>query len=548
MNRAAARFGWAALLVAWALDQLFWMQTPGGLSFPLWVVIALVVGMLLARSQKTRLAPVNLGLIAAALVFACMTFLRRESFTLFISTLLSFFALAYLAATFRTGNWVYYKIGDFLKSGLNLMLAMIIRGADLFTPRKAVPNVPAVNAETVNPPVPVAPAAPSTWNTARQQALPVARGLLLALPVVLVLGGLLAAADPVFSNWMYGLLKIFDLAKFPEYFFRLFYIMIIAYVLAGIYLHAVQPEPLEARPQPDSRWLKPFLGWTEAVVVLAAVNLMFLIFVGIQFWYLFGGQGNISTTGFTYSEYARRGFNELIMVAVLSLLLYLGLGLVTHPGTALQQKIWKALNILIMAQVLVILASSFSRLLMYENAYGFTQLRTYTHILIIWLAVLLAAVIGLEVTGLRHRFALAGVLVIFGFGLTFGILNVDGFIANQNIWRAWGDSKLDGQYLTVLSDDAVPALLDEFRRSNQPPAIKELLGAELSCRAELAARSRQTSPSWLSYNLSQATADQLLQSNQALWKDYPVQSSGRDGLSVKLSTGAHNCRSTKWLD
>jgi hypothetical protein len=546
MNRAAARFGWAALFVAWVLDQLFWMQTPGGISFPLWVAISLVVGMLLARSLKIRPAPAGLGLMAAALVFACMTFVRRESFTLFISTLLSFFALAYLAATFRTGNWVYYKIGDFLKAGLNLILNMIIRGADLFT-RKPAPVVLAGNSPAASPPAPTAPAVPSTWNTARQQAMPVARGLLLALPIVLVLGGLLAAADPVFNNWMYGLLKIFDLAKLPEYFFRLFYIVIIAYVLAGIYLHAIQPEPLEARPQPDSRWFKPFLGWTEAVVVLAAVNLMFLVFVGIQFWYLFGGQGNISTTGFTYSEYARRGFNELIMVAILSLLLYLGLGLVTHLGTALQQKIWMGLNILIMAQVLVILASSFSRLQMYESAYGFTQLRTYTHILIVWLAILLVAVIGLEVTGRRHRFALAGVLVTFGFGLTFGILNVDGFIASQNIQRAWGDSKLDGQYLTVLSDDAVPTLLDEFRRSNQPPAIREILGAELSCRAALAAQSH-TSPSWLSYNLSQATAEQLLQSNQALWKDYPVQSSGRDGLSVKLSTGVHNCRSTKWLD
>jgi hypothetical protein len=547
MTRAAARFGWAALFVAWALDQLFWMQTAGGLSFPLWVAIALIVGMLLARSQKIRPAPVSLGLLAAALVFACMTFIRRESFTLFISTLLSFFALAYLAATFRTGNWIYYRIGDFLKSGLHLILAMIIRGADLFT-RKPVPVVAGGNDPAALPVIPIAPAPPSTWNTARQHAMPVVRGLLLALPIVLVLGGLLAAADPVFNNWMYGLLKVFDLAKLPEYFFRLFYIVIIAYVLAGIYLHSIQPETLEARPQPDSRWFKPFLGWTEAVVVLAAVNLMFLVFVGIQFWYLFGGQGNISTTGFTYSEYARRGFNELIMVAVLSLLLYLGLGLVTRQETALQQKVWKALNILIMAQVLVILASSFSRLQMYENAYGFTQLRTYTHILIIWLAILLAAVIGLEVTGLRHRFALAGVLVAFGFGLTFGILNVDGFIASQNIQRAWGDSKLDGQYLTVLSEDAVPTLLSEFQRPNQPPAIKEILGAELSCRAELAAQARKASSSWLSYNLSQATADQLLQSNQALWKDYPIQSLGRDGLSVKLSTGVHNCRFTKWLD
>ena len=38
------------------------------------------------------------------------------------------------------------------------------------------------------------------------------------------------------------------------------------------------------------------------------VNLLFLVFVWIQFVYLFGGQANISAEGYTYAEYARRGF------------------------------------------------------------------------------------------------------------------------------------------------------------------------------------------------------------------------------------------------
>ncbi len=72
----------------------------------------------------------------------------------------------------------------------------------------------------------------------------------MALPILFILGALLASADPIFNNWVRGLLKIFDLSKIPEYLFRLFYILIFAYALAGSYLHAVQPAAIEARPKP----------------------------------------------------------------------------------------------------------------------------------------------------------------------------------------------------------------------------------------------------------------------------------------------------------
>ncbi len=550
MNRAAARFGWTALLVGWAVDLLFWQKAPG-ISFPMWIAITLAAGLLLARSMKVKPAPLSLALVAAALLFSGMTFVRRESFTLFISTLLSFFSLALLAATFQTGNWWYYKLADIIKAGLQLLLALLIRPFDLFMrkpqDKPSIPPAPPAEGEPgAGAAAPLLVAAGPAWkSTVRSQAMPIARGLLLALPVVLILGMLLASADPVFNNWTRDLLKIFDLSKLSEYLFRLFYILVIAFMLAGSYLHAIQPAALEARPKPDARWFAPFLGWTEAVVVLVSVNLLFVVFVSIQFWYLFGGQANISTTGFTFSEYARRGFNELVFVALLSLGLYLGLGAVARQETILRRNVLTALNILLIAQVLVILVSSYSRLLLYEDAYGFTALRTYTHIFILWLGLLLAVTIGLEIARRRPVFALVALLVSFGFGLTFGLLNVDSFIASQNIQRAWThDGQLDGQYLTGLSDDAVPTLLAEYQRSNQPAAVKDILGAELSCRK---ARVDQNPlpTSWLSTNLSQTNAFNLLQANQALWKDYPTNNTG----GVKLPNGSiHKCQANLSID
>ena len=97
----------------------------------------------------------------------------------------------------------------------------------------------------------------------------------------------------------------------------------------------------------------------------------------------------------------------------------------------------------------MILVSAFQRLQLYEGAYGFSRLRTYTHVFMIWIGVLLAAIVVLEVLKKSRMFALAVVLAAFGFGITLNIMNVDGFIAQQNIARSVGGSELDVTYLVV---------------------------------------------------------------------------------------------------
>lgn len=66
-----------------------------------------------------------------------------------------------------------------------------------------------------------------------------------------------------------------------------------------------------------------FLGFVELSIVLGSVVTLFTIFVVMQFQYFFGGHTNINVEGFTYSEYARRGFGELVTVAFFALLMLL---------------------------------------------------------------------------------------------------------------------------------------------------------------------------------------------------------------------------------
>ncbi len=365
------------------------------------------------------------------------------------------------------------------------------------------------------------------------------RGLLLALPVLLIFATLLASADPIFGDQLRSWLSWFRVENLGEIIFRLVYILILAFVFIGALLHAIHPAKEEPRPDTHKDWVTRLLGWTETFIVLLAVNLLFIFFLVIQFWYLFGGQANISTTAYTYSEYARRGFNELVAVAVLSLGLYLGLATITRLESPAHRRWFTALSVLLTLQVLVILASAFQRLLLYENAYGWTELRTITHFFIIWLALLLLATIVLELLRRRHRFGLAALVFALGFGITLGLLNVDGFIAQRNIARAAAGAELDAKYLGSLSSDAVPVFFQEYQRPDLPKTVKDALGAELACRAD--ALSSQSKSDWRSFNASGATANAVLTANQASWSQYPV-TRGKRGTTVRIDGVERQCQ------
>ena len=491
------RWFWlAALVAAWCFDFLFWNK-PANLSFFIWVVVLLAAGYLLAWREGKRPHWRSIILTLLIVAFASVMVLRSEEMTRAVSVLLSLAGMILLTATFLDGYWPWYRLRDYV-----VEFAKVIgggfSGAALMVAQKKTTS---------------AEGAPVKRNWSK--VWPILRGILIALPVVAVFAVLLSAADQVFSDWIKNIL---DLEKIPEYLFRLFYIVIIAGFLVGIYLKAIHPVKEAQKPSPNSPWMKTFLGWTESGIVLAAVNLLFIVFVIIQVRYLFGGTANITETGYTYAEYARKGFGELVAVAVLSIGLYMLLTTITRTITRFAKMGLTALSVLLMANLMVILASSLQRIMLYEQAYGFSRLRTYTHVFIYWLAALIITLVVLELLRRRGHIALALVITAIGFGASLAILNVDGFIVNRNVQRAVAGEELDLAYLNTLSTDAVPALLANYTDPNLPPDAVHKLGAALACREKTT--NDPGTQAWQSFNFSEARAYRLLQQNAAQWSQF----------------------------
>jgi hypothetical protein len=347
----------------------------------------------------------------------------------------------------------------------------------------------------------------------------VLRGLLIALPIVAIFAGLLSSADMVFADRLDEFIQLFRLEKLPEYIFRGVYILVGAYALAGAILHAGQKSRDEQLIGMEKPLLPPFLGFTEATIVLGAVNLLFLLFVIIQFQYFFGGQANIGVEGYTYAEYARKGFGELVAVAVFSTLMFLGLSAVVKRQNQAQRWIFSALGVLLVVLVGVMLVSAYQRLVLYETAYGFTRLRTYTHVFMIWLGALLAVVVVLDLVRKERAIALSMALAALGFGASLTLLNVDGFIVRQNLNRAVQGEELDVAHLASLSQDSIPLLVHSLQDESLPADIRDKAGAALACSRNERVSGR-VDDGWRSFTLSKLWADRALERVLSLLNGY----------------------------
>jgi len=189
--------------------------------------------------------------------------------------------------------------------------------------------------------------------------------------------------------------------------------------------------------------------------------------------------------------------------------------------------------------VLVMLISSFMRLALYENAYGFSRLRTYTHFFIPWLGALLLATAALEVLRKRGFFTLALLISAFGFITTMGVMNVDGVIVRQNVERTLFAKELDYGYLLELSSDAVPEIYRLATDQSLSKPVRDVMAAHLACRAELL--KKQEPNGWRSFNLSELRAREILTQKTELWKEISIRRGQYDNIEAVWENEVLDC-------
>lgn len=458
----------AALVLGVLGDELL-RATPLGLNLFLWIAALVVTLVLLARWRRIPLTGGRRWMLPALLVFAALPAWRDSTWLVALD--IGAIAAALALGALRTPKPVHLAgLADYAVGLGNAGAAATGRPVTLMQSDVDWRELPRAQQA--------------------RQAVAIGRGFLLAMPLLLVFGALFVAADQVFQG------IVTDVVPNGEQLLsHLLLIVALGWVAAGLLReYLVRREPHEAATTPAVT-----LGGTEVAVVLALLNLLFLGFVVVQVRYLFGGSSLVEErTSLTYAEYARHGFFELVTVAALVLPLLLMADWLLRRERRRDDVLFRVLAGILLVLLGVVMVSALQRMRLYQREYGLTELRVYTTAFMLWLAVVLAWAAVTVLRSRRDLFAVGALVTGFASILVLHALNPDALIARTNVERP----NLDVYYLTRLSDDATPALVDAL------PGLSPDLRAQLE--SELARR-RDGDRDWRTWNLSRSRAQSALE-------------------------------------
>lgn len=419
----------AALVLGVAADVLL-DTVPDRLNFALGLGAFVLVVLGLRQAGAVRL-PGKFAPLGAPLALLGLALVWRDSSALFGLNLLGIGTVAALASPrLRAVGRRHAGVGDYAQGALQLA-------------GSAAAGAPLVVLTDVD------------WRTLptsgrMRHAGGAAVGVAGAIPVALVFGSLLMAADPVFNRLMVQTFDV-DLDALATHVGR---VCFCAWLVAGLLRVLCRSDGIAVTPGHRGAF-----GLLEVGVVLAVVDLLFLAFVAVQFRYLFGGDEQVrAIAGMSYAEYARRGFFELVAVAALSLPLLLLADWSLDQRERWRARTFRGLAILMLVLLDVMLASALYRMRLYTVQFGLTEQRFYTTAFMGWLVLVFGWFAATVLRGQRERFGtgalLAGWLVLAGLNLA----NPDGIIARVNLDRAAAGRPFDVAYAEQLSADALPAL------------------------------------------------------------------------------------------
>jgi hypothetical protein len=305
------------------------------------------------------------------------------------------------------------------------------------------------------------------------------KGVLLALPIAIALVALLRDADPVFA-WTSDHLT----ALLPHWSFAtrtLFFLFLLSLTLGANSLSA--HENAARLPRLPALTLPSTLGVTEQRIVLSSVAAILWLFVLLQASYLFHPPPSAVGSGVTFAEYARKGFAELSLAVTL-----VGGTIVVleamRPGDTdqLARRSLIRLEAALLIALELVLLSAFRRVILYEQAYGFTTMRLFAQAYMVVMAAALVA-LWLEIrtrTGsISVAFARRVAVIALAVFTAMVFWNFEAWVVNRNIDRSHASGKFDANYATRLSRNAVPALID--RRRELPPAEQAIVEGWLGC-------------------------------------------------------------------
>ena len=487
-----------ALLFGLLAQSLFYRSALGvNVGFASIVVLAVAYRL---RPNRARIDRLDRWIAPAAVIFAFLPALRADLMLLLFDVPATL-ALVTMAVVSFAGVPLTRRAADLLVILGLVVVGRIVAGGALLL--AALPDL----------------GRPLARRTGGRIAS-VGVGIALAFPFLLAFAFLFASADAVFSS---AITNLFDFRKWSigELVGRVLLAATFAWMAGGLFLLAGRGADTTMSPLLPR--LRGLLSSTAGATTLLAVDALFVFFVALQIAYLFGGIDTLNATGLTYSTYARRGFFELIAVAMLAGGLLFAVELVVAKRT----RLYVAAALTLALATLIVVVSAAYRMQLYQLAYGWTEQRFYALAGIAWLGAGGACGAVLLWRDATRWLLHAGGLIALAIAIAVNLIGPSAFVARQNLERVVGPSaalpadasrELDAQYLVSLGDGAVPTLVEFLPRLGA--ADRAALGSALRT---FALAGRDLEPASLpAFSLDRERARQALLGVADELRSYPL--------------------------
>lgn len=425
-------------------------KNASGIAYPFYVAGTIGFAVYTIRKSGISWKGGHILTLAASLMLGISNCFTDNAKIIAMNKVWLFVLMAYflLAVYFDTKSW---QLGKFLKSILRLAIGSIGKMFSFFPDTQA-------------------------WleehkGTKNSRALYVLAGTGISIPLIAVVLVMLSSADVIFRESirvLFGNLDGWDVIC------CIFWSAVMFFFSYGMASFLDGRELSETVG--DHRKGQPVI----AISATAVIAVIYIYFCVIQVVYLFAGYGTLPA-GYTYAQYARQGFFQLLFICLMNLVLVL-IGI----GFFRESRVLKGILLVISGCTFIMTASSAYRMLLYISVYYLTFLRIF----VLWalgvIALLLMGIIGktLKDSFPLFRYGLCVITVCYLI-LSFG--QPDYWIARYNIERYYaeagrGEDKsqsnitdyseeseveaeerrmLDTWYLSGLSADAAPVIMNQ---------------------------------------------------------------------------------------
>lgn len=291
-------------------------------------------------------------------------------------------------------------------------------------------------------------------------------GLVISIPLLIIILALLISADAVFAQILEPIKELFANILSIK-FWASVYFRILVFVLVCIYFMAFICNILKMDTEKKKVQSGIQIRMQNITVntVLTVLNIVYLLFTIVQFTYLFTKLG--VDGDFNYADYARRGFFQLMIVTIINFAIILLTNANKRETSKVVNIYTKIMNLFLIIFTTIMICSSFLRMYLYEQEFGYTFLRLMVFFILVTELILIVPTIAYVFTK-KVKLLKSYVVIIAIMYALINFANVDKTIARKNVDKYIADSKLsvikersktDFNYLKKLSIDAIPDII-----------------------------------------------------------------------------------------